>query len=191
MASRLIIPFDNNPVSTTIKTASYTIPAGKYAEAYCWFPSMPSSNASNANVVFPTRYTATINGIVYATSSASSSISVTATTSRTMSSMPTNVKMEACLVLTTTGTSPAVSVTINGIQYISSGAATMGYTPTFNFINSVSSSSISTNSAAATGFYSIISDSINENIKQWFPSGTVLSGTTSFSWAVTEYNAIS
>jgi hypothetical protein len=31
MASRLIVPFDFNPASTTIKTSSYTVPAGKYA----------------------------------------------------------------------------------------------------------------------------------------------------------------
>jgi hypothetical protein len=31
MSAPFIIPFDNNPASTSIKTTSYTIPAGKYA----------------------------------------------------------------------------------------------------------------------------------------------------------------
>ena len=31
MTSRVIVPFDNNPTSTSIKTTSYTVPAGKYA----------------------------------------------------------------------------------------------------------------------------------------------------------------
>lgn len=29
--ANLVIPFDNNPASIAVKTASYTIPAGKYA----------------------------------------------------------------------------------------------------------------------------------------------------------------
>ena len=32
MPAPFIIPFNNNPLSTTIKNASYTIPAGKYAK---------------------------------------------------------------------------------------------------------------------------------------------------------------
>jgi hypothetical protein len=31
MASPLIIPFDNNPASVSVKTTSYTIPSGKFA----------------------------------------------------------------------------------------------------------------------------------------------------------------
>jgi hypothetical protein len=31
MTSRVIVPFDNNPTSTSIKTTAYTVPAGKYA----------------------------------------------------------------------------------------------------------------------------------------------------------------
>jgi hypothetical protein len=31
MASSVVIPFNNNPVSVSVKTASYTIPAGKFA----------------------------------------------------------------------------------------------------------------------------------------------------------------
>lgn len=34
MASRLIIPFDNNPASISVKTASYTVPSGKYAKVH-------------------------------------------------------------------------------------------------------------------------------------------------------------
>lgn len=33
MASRVLVPFDFNPVSVSVKTGSYTIPAGKYARA--------------------------------------------------------------------------------------------------------------------------------------------------------------
>lgn len=32
MASKIVIPFDNNPVSTTVRSGSYTIPAGRYAK---------------------------------------------------------------------------------------------------------------------------------------------------------------
>lgn len=31
MAAPIVLPFNNNPASTTIKTASYTVPTGKYA----------------------------------------------------------------------------------------------------------------------------------------------------------------
>lgn len=33
MASSVVIPFNNNPVSVSVKTGSYTIPAGKFARA--------------------------------------------------------------------------------------------------------------------------------------------------------------
>jgi hypothetical protein len=32
MSSRVFVPFDNNPTSVSVKTASYTIPSGKYAK---------------------------------------------------------------------------------------------------------------------------------------------------------------
>jgi hypothetical protein len=31
MSSRVLIPFDNNPVAVSVKTASYTIPTGRFA----------------------------------------------------------------------------------------------------------------------------------------------------------------
>jgi hypothetical protein len=73
MASPIIIPFDNNPISTTVKSASYTIPAGKYAkitvqdEAYDPVSTLAYSivNTSSTFTLLNTDIGLCINGSLY------------------------------------------------------------------------------------------------------------------------------
>jgi hypothetical protein len=40
MSAPFIIPFNFDPISTTLKTSSYTIPSGQYAEIHAQYPNM-------------------------------------------------------------------------------------------------------------------------------------------------------
>jgi hypothetical protein len=50
MSSPIVIPFNFQPVETSVKTANYTIPVGRYARASFSFPNYPMTTASNANI---------------------------------------------------------------------------------------------------------------------------------------------
>jgi hypothetical protein len=63
MSSPIVIPFNFQPVETSVKTANYTIPVGRYARASFSFSSIPQTNASNANLTIPTASFG-VNGVV-------------------------------------------------------------------------------------------------------------------------------
>jgi hypothetical protein len=73
MAAPIVVPFNFNPASTTIKTASYTIPSGKYALVtqseigYVNLGALSTSNASATKTFTDSEIFIQINGANYCT----------------------------------------------------------------------------------------------------------------------------
>lgn len=53
MSSPIVIPFNFQPVATSVKTANYTIPVGRYARVIPSFPTIASTTVANANLTIP------------------------------------------------------------------------------------------------------------------------------------------
>jgi hypothetical protein len=193
MASIVQIPFDNNPSSTTLKTSSYTIPAGKYA------------------YVQPQFYDFTLNGVdvvtgpeqlagTFSTGANSTSISFTGV-------VPINKNLK--LRWTSNATNGVViGVATPGQVGMTSYSATLSSSGTAYLFESIIYTSVSSsgniffNANNASANISLIFirhlDGVNRNLfayaspvlltNFWVPSGTVLNGSR---YMVTEYNAIS
>jgi hypothetical protein len=179
MASRLIVPFDNNPSSTTQKSSSYTIPAGKYA------------------YVQPQFYDFTLNGVsicVGATQTIISSTTLNPATSVTIGSLDRNQRL-------TMSNSAASQVTLlaGGFQLqrvinnnttinIFEGIVT-GHNTAFSInTTGIGGSGLALHNPTGSSLSVTVTGApfILTNI--WVPTGSVLNGTR---FMVTEYNAIS
>lgn len=187
MSAPFIIPFNNNPSSTTIKTASYTIPAGKYA-----FVSSHVGNLSiDGSSVIP------LQTLTFA---------ITAGTSATVTrlndfSIPNGIYITTA-TLTTTNNNYGGSFTFgllaapatDSVYTITSATRSTTGTTT-NTVNSyfygqnwyfsgTTTGSIAGGGTATTlvNFYPM------QNFGAWVKSGTVLNGALYY---VTEYNQIS
>jgi len=53
MSSPIVIPFNFQPVTTSVKTANYTIPTGRYARVIPSFPSIATTTVANTNLTIP------------------------------------------------------------------------------------------------------------------------------------------
>jgi hypothetical protein len=188
MASRLIVPFDNNPSSTTLKTSSYTIPAGKYAVVKPFFTTAPRNIATNVqNFSLPSPYFATLNGVnvSYSSSFTTGTINISggANTGTTSSAIG---KLNVTASTAVSGQSVFYGSTSSTILYIG-GPSSLSTTV-------VAGSNITVNLNANTFFsiYQYSSVEVNGDFQFWVKAGDVLSGTAgNFNWLVTEYNAIS
>jgi hypothetical protein len=179
-AGNLLIPFDFNPVETSIKTSSYTIPEGRYAFVT---PHCSSCTVNSSSLLTVTR-----------------SITTSATVGIGLSTA-------SIFFRAFTGSQNATKNLFLGAKNLIANAATT--TPIDIYIcdgriNIISGSIPSTGTAAVLGdiqskTYSLVTGSANAltvSISEgqgngfWVPSGTVLGGSGSFAWQVTEYNVI-
>jgi hypothetical protein len=184
MPAPFIIPFNNCPVSTSIKTSSYTIPAGKYAR-----------------VTSRSAYFSVDSFNFYYTSSESASIAGNGATQDVYASMGEYAYVSAWSVVRS-GSVASGSSSI----YIYSGGydgrlnnttlitrSALGTTTGTAFNTNVRAGTIryvlSSSNAGSTGSISFSVISAHELVSGlWVPSGTVLTGNE---YIVEEYNMIS
>ena len=184
MAAPFIIPFNNQPLTTTIKTASYTIPAGKYAKATGYFISNGSGTAATY-----TMSSLSIDGVAVLRESG---FRVTRTIAGATAVF--TVPSTFCGTMTfSCGTSGVTTSTLNidGIPYlVLSNAATAA-----NLLAcDIAGGAAITYSTALTCNCSLqFTNNGPKQITAWVPAGTVLTGSlaSSFHWIVEEYNVIS
>jgi hypothetical protein len=163
MPAPFIIPFNNNPSSTTVKTTSYTIPAGKYAQLYV---ECDGGGSFTINAV-----TAVITAAVVNVDSFNVSANVTYTAPAT--------GWASLYVSGNTGMTINANITnltaATGVQIGPSGTAT--------------AATGSSQSCSVTGvFYPHIPT--NRQATFWVPTGTVISGAGNWKATVMEFNTI-
>lgn len=173
MASPIIIPFDNNPVAVSVKTASYTIPAGKFARVYveCDSGGIFTINAVNAVVT---------NAILNIDVGNASNVAVSYTA-------PSGYMAEVAFGASLSGDSYQVngngSTSLAGLdrsrQYKIGPAGT-----------AVFGSGVAGNNKGITGA-AIPSNATNRQAEFYLPAGTVISGSGNWKAVVQEYNKIS
>jgi hypothetical protein len=198
MSAPFIIPFNNNPASTSIKTASYTIPAGKYAKIYG--ANIYISEALGANPATQTRLSPSfqIDGQVI---SSNLHITITATSSTTGTRTITypsveNISDNIYVSSSTNNTNNILSFSLlrysrDTILVTANGTTTTATDLTPSFTSSMIFQ-ISTSVTNATTYTAKASIKNNESKDFWIPSGTVISiplGTAKY--IIEEYNQIS
>jgi len=183
MAAPIVVPFNNNPASISIKTASYTIPAGKYAivspksafftlngvDVFSIDQSFSYTETSASAVI---RYFVSDGAFSFITSISGTRTGNTSAGSVTLSAGSTNSFTSSgytSLNRTLNGTSSASNIQIpTGTLYVSSSNSNSGlYTWTINVTGKILQTKVT---------------------DLWVPSGSVLAGNN---YIVTEYNQIS
>lgn len=198
MAAPIVIPFNNNPASSSVRSASYTIPAGKYAyftAGYIYFSESLGTNPATQTRTAPL---ITVDG----------------------------VSIDHDILLNVTATNTAVStrtITYNlGLQssenryvYSSSPSTAASFTISLNCLYGETNTAAGSNSTVVTTSNTFglvntltmtitgaLSNSINltarvnigciNKTKSWLPSGTVIAVTNgTASYRLEEYNQIS
>lgn len=162
MSSRVFVPFDNNPTSVSVKTESYTIPAGKYAKVYV---------ECDSGGQF------TINGSVAVDTDPFLNIDVS-TNSATIYTVPTGYR---AVILQAT-TNVATIYTNGNIDYrFSNIDGDLGPGGTV---------SKSGGDGATCSGVAIPSNATHRQAEFFLPSGTVISGSGNWKATVMEYNAV-
>lgn len=177
MASRLIVPFDNNPVAVSVKTSSYTIPVGRFARVYveCDSGGIFTINAVNAVVTSPF-----IN------------VDVVGTNADAVYTVPTGYSFIAASAGGATGNS---AVFFNG----NSVAA---YTEPASASANICGAQVGPGGSITAGRFSgsddpqvagvaIPSNATNRQAEFFLPTGTVINGSGNWKAVVQEYNVIS
>lgn len=181
MSASFIVPFNQQPVSTSVKTTSYTIPAGRYARVTGRITSDNSFSAATGTLGFlaidgsPVQYVN--NFLINRTMSGVSAIfTMPAQFSGTMSYWVLNTSPGTITFSIDSGTNvslPPSTGTASGICNVLPGTAI-------------------TYSVAANGrFVAQCLGNKSIDISLWVPAGTVLTGSVLPIWVVEEYNMIS
>lgn len=173
MSAPFIVPFNFQPVSVSVKTTSYTIPAGKYAYVFVEVYS---------GGIF------TINAVNAITSDPFLNIDYAGTATGTIYTVPAGYRA----IIPTVGSSNADSFTMNGNTFagISTSANLIREGITIEIGPSGTLASSSSGTKAVSGV-AIPSNATHKETSFWLPTGTVLSGTSNWRATVMEYNMIS
>jgi len=183
MAAPIVVPFNfSPPISPSVKTTSYTVPTGKYAQVKAYFEGMETQSVTSANVTLNSR-TITLNGVTilvpYSQGFSQNGAGNPVVT------FPRVGRVNMAATLIAAGVSSAV---------ITIGNYTRTFTAAAQFdsnINGVASSvtiawSTGNGNASCTIIYDVPMDSTF-----WAKAGDVITGTGNWRALVTEYNVIS
>ena len=176
MSSPIYIPssgFNNNPVSTTVRTASYTIPAGRYARivAECDSGGIVTINGSNAMTSSAFINVANTGSVGFSTS--------------TFYTVPSNYRLDTAAITSASSTS-APFIPLGGTN-ISIGGANFNQGSVGASFGPGQILQIYNNTGYVVGV-ATPSNATNRQGEFWLPTGTVLSGTGNWRAVVTEYN---
>jgi hypothetical protein len=176
--------FNFDPVSTTLKTTSYTVPSGKYALAFPGI-SAGSSETLTSTLTFTTPGTVTLNGTILFYVDYSANIVGSGITGTFPSGYPKKIYFNA--VATTTN--PVVTFSTNGGTNVNLVNAGGGVGSGVIFVNS---GNVGLTNASCSLY---IEDVRKEKYRCgiWVKAGDVLAGTnaanSAFEWTVIEYNS--
>lgn len=191
MPAPIVIPFNFNPVTTTVKTGSYTIPAGKYAKVTPVGAKMLIDGVS----IYPS-VTISMTG---------TAVAIGATTSDSMVLNMKNMFLESLSITQTrSGTAASSNATFAFYDFgtreliysVTKTYAlnTLNYTPLVQCVSDSSTVALNV-TAAGSGTSGTVTSSCNATfyVKNdtgfiWVPSGAVLNGNN---YIVEEYNQIS
>lgn len=196
MSSRILIPFDNNPVSVSVKTASYTVPSGKYALIAPLF-GIQSYALNAANVASTKTFTESeVSLLVNSEPFYHFPFTVSGTVSRSVAgtaSYSFNIPLELSyfhyvfIASQTGGATTTANSRVNGAVVASQPEDNWSIRE--SFVVSVQTSG--TIVPAGTSVYSLFINPETERNNLWVTSGTVLSCPIGCRYSVTEYNVIS
>lgn len=184
MPAPFIIPFNfSPPVSPSVKTTSYTVPVGKYAQIRCYYEGTEVNVGTNASVTIPTR-TITLNSITvlipsvqgFGMTNAGAAVTQTATFPRVSRFECFAVSNPASGLFSYSGlVSGHPSVPVTGTRFL-------GVSSSFVFTDT------GANTISVSGY--IFSDTVSD-VTFWAKAGDVITGTGNWRALVTEYNVIS
>jgi hypothetical protein len=190
MSSPIVVPFNFQPVSTTLRTSNYTIPSGRYAYA---IPNAASCSINGSIFVCGTSSltVAGTNAVMYPITGYSGDIRVFSNASNATKRLVTFQTVSATTstvldLLQATSTNVLEFYLMDGVisSIVSGTRATGNYDPS----RAGEGSPILGLNASASTTYTI------QKIRTsplWVSSGDVLSGNGTFLWSVMEYNKIS
>lgn len=203
MSAKLIVPFDNNPASTSIKTTSYTIPAGKYARVRDQYGDLSLNSTPVYTLLQEVNYLTTV-GTTFINTNTGFDIAKITTTSTVSNGLngtffglakawyeggttltyDDNGGMGLVTHTSFTGTRTSYYVSDKNTNQRIVSANTAGASSTaFTFRGYFFTTSEA--SGVVTGNLKLIKSNNNEF---WVPTGTILEG---LGYMVTEYNVIS
>lgn len=172
MPAPFVIPFNNCPISISVKTASYTIPAGKYARII---------TEVDSGGLF------TIDAVTAMSSAAFVNIdSGNATNAVLNYTVPTGFRAEVTCATTVAGD----TYTVNGNSATSMGANAQSTPLQVGPAGTVSLGAGVVNNKGIHGT-AYPSNATNRQATFWVPTGTVISGSGNWKAVVQEYNVIS
>lgn len=181
MASRLIVPFDNDPASVSVKTGSYTVPAGKYDKVYA----LSGLTINGDQVTSSEVYTVSAGNIYTTPGFPSGAFGCYLSYSMTKSTTSGSKIIYSYLPLSSGATDQTLFRAEQRTLFTTTASGTQTGTlfiPAGLWVYATSSSGLGgTNSGSFTFSYL-------DNNSYWVPSGTVLNG---FKYLVEEYNEIS
>jgi hypothetical protein len=186
MTAPFYVPFNFNTTSTTIKSASYTIPANKYAKVTAYFIGTKTGTAQTI-----TQDVAQLNGVDVLYSPFVSKISPgTFSPSTTIFTIPSTASGKFSFKVSFSATATTGQVRLNGIN-IDIADYTNGRNIEKDFECSGSETITTTvglnvyANGAIVGFTPYL-----QTFEAWVPTGTVLNCSGVMRWKVEEYNSI-
>lgn len=198
MSAPFVIPFNNCPSSVSVKTASYTIPSGKYAKIKKVNSTLSTSGLNALNVALTKTFSElelslSVDGLPYDYFNARCSGTVTRTTSGAASytiNLPLSYVSELSSVCAIGGTAP----TSSSFRWAGTAVTSLAVAGFMSFIGPINQFVASVSVAASGSFTNIFDFEIcYKNIVEdfWLPSGSVVSCPVGCAFIVTEYNQIS
>lgn len=208
MASKLIVPFDFNPSSAELKTASYTIPEGKYGkitfiEKKVVYSNIAATNASITKNYIDSELMLLIDSApIYKFSiDASASITATSSTTRTlvMNFSPSYVGLMRVSIIKARGandiTTSNMGVNLLGVTFFSVSDplqnSLVGSSGEGIFDQVFGTHRNNFSSAAVTSFRFIAKPLEANPISVWVKSGSVIQIPVGGAYYLEEYNEIS
>jgi hypothetical protein len=175
MSAPFIVPFNFQPVSVSVKTASYTIPAGKYARVVV---------EVDSGGVF------TIGGVSAVTSSAFVNIDTVAGFSGGTATytVPTGFRAEACFAPASGGAGTTAQINGNVVEALGLVQYYDDHSIGPGGVMSVVSPGGGVSSVQGVA---IPSNATHRQADFWLPTGAVISGSGNWRAVVMEYNQIS
>lgn len=169
MSAAFVIPFNFQPTSVSVKTGSYTIPAGKYARVV---------------VECDSGGTFTIDTVTAVTTAAFVNVDTVVVNNTSTYTVPTGFRAS----VTSIGPSNTTFI-VNGNNSESITGNT--YTKEFNIgpAGSMSLISVGAGNHGVQGV-AIPSNATNRQAEFWLPTGTVINGTGTWRAVVMEFNQI-
>jgi hypothetical protein len=203
MVATVYAPFDNNPESTSFKTTSYTIPAGKFARVrLISVDAVQTATRTTGGTTVMTCNTATINGTNIRNGNAMAMISVARTSSGSTNGIMTlpagdwNLKISISMMKSSSANYALTSYDSISIAEMDAGftGGDFMYTSSDLLVKGLKNISAQVNipGSGNTRNSTVItlSDARREQDEFWLKSGDIISGTGTFSWLVEEYTSI-